>query len=177
MCIRDSYWVAVDSYLPEEAIAESHNAQYRGWEIDGFIKTNEGNEIDYKWIEEEIRAATDRYSVREMAFDEISAARVVAQALNGVVEPCKVPTTFLHMTAPMREFESGIASGRVHIEENPCLRWMASNLIAKFRGEQVRPEKEHPANKIDGMVGIFQAMNRAMSVDEPYQAGEGLREL
>lgn len=173
------YWVAVDSYLPEEAANESNNASYRGWVAEGFIRTNDGNEIDYKWIESELAAAADKFFVRELAHDEISSARVVAQAVADKLQPVKVPTTYLHMTAPMREFESGLAGGRFHLEPNPCLRWMASNLVAKYRGEQVRPDKEHAENKIDGMVGIFQALNRALAASEaaPYSDGGGLRAL
>lgn len=175
------YWIAVDSYLPESAVDESGNASYRGWVADGFITVNDDDEIDYRVIMKKLQDAHAEYTIQQLAYDNYQPAAVVAQEAKAwlgddlVVE---VRGHYLHMNGPMRELEAALAGGRIHLEPNPCLRWMASNLIGKSRGDEVRPEKEHDANKIDGPVAILMALNRcAGSEMAPYSDGEGLREL
>lgn len=172
------WYVAVDCYLPESAIAESPNASYRGWAADGYIKVNDGDEIDYQLIENEILRARDRFEVMQVAFDNYQPGAAVAQrlALEGF-QTVEVRTTYLQMNSPMRELESALAAGRVHFEPNECLRWQATNLIGKLRGDEVRPEKEHAENKIDGVVALLMALNRAMVDETAYADGEGLKSL
>jgi len=45
--------------------------------------------------------------------------------------------------------------------------WMASNVIVKIdKNENYFPDKEHRDNKIDGMMGLFLAVNRIICSDD-----------
>ena len=172
------YWIAVDSFLPEEAVNDSGNSSYRGWVAEGFIRTNEGNEIEYPMIKKAVLDARDRYSIQQLAFDNYQPATVVAQELAAEgIQTVEVRGTFLHMNPAMREFEAALAGKRIHLEANPCLRWMASNVIAKRRGDEIRPEKEHDANKIDGVVAVLMALKLCAAEEVPYLDGAGFQSL
>ena len=74
-----------------------------------------------------------------------------------------IPQTTAHLSAPMKEIESAIASGRLHHDGNPVLNWMISNVMAKEdANENVFPRKGNRDAKIDGAVAAIMAVGRAM---------------
>jgi phage terminase large subunit-like protein len=84
-------------------------------------------------------------------------------------------------SAPMKEILALVKSGRFHHNGCPVLAWEASNVVCETdRKENVYPRKEVPQNKIDGIISLIQAMNRAMLAVEdvsPYAGGRGFLEL
>ena len=64
----------------------------------------------------------------------------------------------------MKEVEAKVISGELHKDKNSMMDWMASNIVVKLdRNENYFPNKEHPDNKIDGMVALFMAVNRIIA--------------
>ena len=57
-------------------------------------------------------------------------------------------------------------SGKLHHDGDPVLAWMASNVVAHLDvKENIYPRKEMPQNKIDGIVALIMALNRALVND------------
>jgi phage terminase large subunit-like protein len=167
---KTHYFAFPQFYLPDGALEKSKNAdRYRGWEKEGYITLHDGEEVDFRAIQNDVVAIPHKHQLVEAGFDIWQGAQM-AQALREEhgIETTMVRTTYDHMTTPMLELEAAIASGRFHHPNNSVFNWMASNVVAKSGGmdNRMRPVKEIDENKIDGIVALLMAMNRAMT-DEP----------
>lgn len=164
-------------YLPEEVIEikpRTIGNMYKSWAESGYLTLTDGNVIDHDYIEDDIRAICSEYDVQEIAFDPWGGTQLAVSLTNDGFNMVEVPQTVKNLSESMKEVEALTHSGRLHHGDNPMLTWMASNVVAKIdKNENVFPQKEHPDNKIDGMVALFTAMNRLMSgeIDTPPSIG------
>jgi len=166
---RTHYYAFPTFYLPESSLDTSKNAdRYAGWAKTEHLELHDGEEIDLNLIQEEVLAIPKQHRLAEVGFDMWQAAQMGQSLRAAGVETVEVKTTYQHMSGPMRELEAALASGRFHHPDNPIFNWMASNVVAKSAGndDRIRPVKEAPENKIDGMVALLMGMNRMMSMED-----------
>ena len=80
----------------------------------------------------------------------------------------KIPQNFQMLTAPTKHLEGLVLSGRLRHGGNPVLRWNAGNVVLlSDSNDNYRPNKKRSRDRIDGIVAVIMAMNRALfSVDE-----------
>ena len=72
------------------------------------------------------------------------------------------------MSAPMKELEAAINSGRFHHDGNQLMTWNIANVIGKYMpgsDDIVRPVKEKAEFKIDGAVALIMGIGQAMRND------------
>ena len=78
------------------------------------------------------------------------------------------------MSAPSKEFEKLVLSGRIEHFGNPVLRWMlASTVIKTDPAGNIKPDKEKSVQKIDGIVASIMALGEWMTAqaaeeNDPY---------
>jgi phage terminase large subunit-like protein len=73
-----------------------------------------------------------------------------------------IPQNVKYFSDPMKWIYAKTLSGRIHHDNNPVTNWMFSNVTAKIdANDNVFPRKEHVDNKIDGMVALIMALDRA----------------
>jgi phage terminase large subunit-like protein len=77
--------------------------------------------------------------------------------------------TYRHMNGACKEMERVIAEGRLSTAGNPVARWMASNTVADANQDDlIRPSRKKSSEKIDGIVALLQAWQRAVvAMEEP----------
>lgn len=79
------------------------------------------------------------------------------------------------MSAPTKEFEKAVLTGKVEHFGNPVLRWMLSSTVVKTDpAGNIKPDKEKSVQKIDGIVAAIMALGEWMTAqanDEsnPYE--------
>jgi phage terminase large subunit-like protein len=74
--------------------------------------------------------------------------------------------TVKNFSAPMKEIEALVRSGRLHHDGDPVLAWMMSNVVAHLdKKDNVFPNRQTVKNKIDGAVALIMAMGRAMHAE------------
>ena len=57
--------------------------------------------------------------------------------------------------------EALVLDGRFHHNGDPVLTWMVSNVVFHTdKKDNIYPNKEGSENKIDGVIGLFMALNR-----------------
>ncbi|MBS9781467.1 MAG: terminase large subunit [Gammaproteobacteria bacterium] len=162
----DNKYCFAKCYVPEETAENNPNSQYSGWIRMGHLIATDGNVIDYDTIEMDLREFCDEYDVQQIAFDPWQAQSMM-QSLNkdgyNVVEyPMRTST----ISEPMKEFEAGILKGTIFHEDNPCLDWQMSNVVAKEdANENIYPRKEFPENKIDAAVALIMCQGLTMQED------------
>jgi phage terminase large subunit-like protein len=164
----------VTSYLPEATVESARNSQYSGWVEEGRIKTTPGEVNDFGVIRDDSLEDSRRFRLREWAFDPWQAASM-AQELEaeGIVTVELRPSTG-NFSAPMKELDALVRSGRFHHDGNPVMRWMVSNVVCHTDAkDNIYPRKQRPENKIDGVVALIMALARAMVASaepaDPYE--------
>ena len=75
----------------------------------------------------------------------------------------EVRATVQHYSEPMKEAEKLVRKKLLAHGHCPLLTWMASNVVARAdKKDNIYPVKELPENKIDGIVALIMALNRAI---------------
>ena len=71
----------------------------------------------------------------------------------------------------MRELERLILEHKLAHGSNPVLTWMANNLVVRTDpAGNIKPDKEKSTEKIDGMVGLVMALDRALRHEPPRRS-------
>ena len=162
----DPYIVLPRFWIPGDNIAQrvhDDRVPYDQWVRTGYVMATPGNVIDYEWIFADIDDDAHDYDLIEVAFDRWGAARVANVLQEKGLTMVEFGQGFASMSPPMRELERLIRSHRIEHGNNPVLRWMADNLVAnEDPAGNIKPDKAHSTERIDGMVALIMALDRAM---------------
>ena len=157
-------------WCPTDAIAyrtERGTVPYAGWVEKGYIKQTEGNVIDYGIVERDIVELFEQFNIVSVAYDPWNATdlvnRLVAQGLPMI--------QFIQGTKSyhpaMQATERYYMSGRLHHDNNPVLRWCASNIVArKDENLNMAPDKRRSADKIDWMITLIMSIGLIVANSE-----------
>ncbi len=157
-------------YLPEAAINSGQNSQYKGWFIEGRIRTTDGNVLDFDVIENDIMADMELFDVQEVAIDPYEARQLIQRLMARSVPVVTVPQTVMHLSEPTKELDALTRSEKLHYN-CPVLLWMASNVVVRLDlNDNVKPNKTRPEDKIDGVIATILALARAM-LHQPADLG------
>jgi phage terminase large subunit-like protein len=78
---------------------------------------------------------------------------------------------FLSMAIPMKEFERRLLEKKVHHGGNPVLRWMAGNVAVRTDpAGNYKVDKSTSQGKVDGIVALVMALDRAMRREAPKRS-------
>lgn len=157
------YYATGRYYVPEERVAEEYNPLYAGWVTDGHLVATDGVMIDYSVIEDDLREDARSHDVAEIAFDPWNATQLGTRMLAEGLPMVELRPNVQAMSEPMKQLEALVLSGRFHHDGSPVLTWMMSNVTAKEdRKGNIFPRKERDENKIDGVLALLTALNRAL---------------
>jgi len=179
---EDRYQVLCRFFIPEEAMTErSHTDRvpYDAWVRAGYITATPGNVIDYEYVLAQIDEDLQAYDLPEIAFDRWGASRIQTQLaeLGGEDFLVQFGQGFASMSPPMKELEKIILGHKLAHGNNPVLNWMADNLVARTDpAGNIKPDKEKSLEKIDGMVALIMALDRATrhTVEESVYEERGI---
>jgi phage terminase large subunit-like protein len=162
----DQYQVLCRFWIPEEAMhIRSHRDRvpYESWVRQGYITATVGNVIDYDFILSQIDADAQRFDLDEIAFDRWGATKIVQGIEDQGLTCVQFGQGFVSMSPPMKELEKLILSKKLAHGNNPVLNWMADNLVAREDpAGNIKPDKQRSREKIDGMVSLIMALDRAI---------------
>ncbi|MCA9913275.1 MAG: terminase large subunit [Anaerolineae bacterium] len=160
----DKYAAFFKHYLPEDVILEGGNTRYKAWHAEGWIDATPGNVIDYGYIESDLLDLARDYDVLEVPYDPFQATQFSQRMMAEGLLMVEVGQTVRNFSEPMKEIEKLILDKKIRFEFDPVLMWMFGNVTAQLdKKDNIFPNKERPENKIDGVVALIMAMNRAMA--------------
>jgi len=172
---EDFYKVLMKFWIPEDKALEKEKhdqVPYNEWAKQGFVTLTPGNVIDYSYIREEIREIRDNCNLRELAFDRWGATKLIQDLQeDGFVldekekGPLIIPfgQGFASMSSPTKELMTLVLSKKIIHGGNPVLRWNADNMVVRSDpAGNIKPDKEKAKQKIDGMVALIMALDRAI---------------
>ena len=162
-------------WCPEARLTAEDNQyreQYQVWARRGLLETTPGDAIDYHYLRSAILADARRYELVDMNVDRLFQGFQLSQELAD--EGLKVfgmGQGFLSMAAPMRELERRLLARKIRHGNNPVLRWMASNVsVMQDPAGNLKPDKKGSQGKVDGIVSLVMALDRAMRREKPKRS-------
>lgn len=169
------YYLFGRYFLPEQAVTDGRNSQYRGWEAMGLLTVTPGDTLDFQVVIDDILAVSSRAQINDIGYDPWQATFVAQKLTENGATMIEYRNTVANFSQPMKEFDALTRQGRLHHDGSPVLAWMVSNVVCHTDAkENIYPRKERPENKIDGVVAGITALGRALSA---VQNGEPFTEL
>ena len=157
------YYLFGRYFLPEQAIDDGRNSQYRGWATQDLVTVTPGDVLDFQAVEDDVLAISSAHQVAEVAYDPWQATQLAQRLQANGATTVEFRNTVGNFSAPMKELDALARSGRLHHNGDPVLTWMVSNVVCHTDAkENIYPRKERPENKIDGVIAAITALGRAM---------------
>ncbi len=154
-------------WCPRAKVYDEQNryaAQYQAWAASGALQVTEGDAIDYGFVKRQILEDAAKFQLVDLNVDRLFQGYQMTQELAD--EGLKVfgmGQGFLSMAMPMKEFERRLLAKHLHHGGNPVLRWMANNVaVRQDPAGNLKPDKAESQGRIDGIVGLVMALDRAM---------------
>lgn len=142
------------------------------WVRDGFLVPTPGDVTDYSYIEQQIRADLEAYSIQTIGYDPWNATQVVNDLEeSGLSDERLTPVRqgFKTLSPVLKELQRLLLTGTADHPlfqhgGNPVLRWNVDNLAVKTdENGNVQPNKRDSRDKIDGVAAICDALSEAMT--------------
>ncbi len=141
---------------------------YQTWARQGLLEATPGNVIDYDVIRARINELGERHRIREIAIDRWNATQLALQLQGDGFEVVTFGQGFRDMSAPTKEWEKLVVSGKLRHGGHPVLRWMASNVAVETDAAgNLKCSKKKSSERIDGIVAGVMALGRALLRQEP----------
>lgn len=153
-------------WIPEASIHEKERTDkipIRTWIAQGFVEATPGDVIDYEWVRRCLVQWAQNFDLREVAYDPAGATQLALQLADEDGITCvEHGQSMTKMSEPTKALEAAVRLRRVKHSGNPVLRWMAGNAV-EYRDalDNVKLLKNRSAGRIDGVVALIMAMNRA----------------
>jgi len=152
-------------WIPEEQMEsriKRDKVPYDLWEKQGWIHATPGNVIDYGYIYETIDQDAQMFDIAELAFDRWGATKIIQDLQGRDMEVIQFGQGFTSMSPPTKELLKLVLSGKLRHGNNPVLNWMADNVVVEIDGAgNIKPSKKKSTEKIDGIVALVMAQDRA----------------
>lgn len=156
-------------WVPEDGVrlrSRRDKVPYETWAAAGLIRPTEGDVIDYDRIRADINELGKVYRIREIAIDRWAATQITTQLQGDGFTMVPFGQGFASMSAPTKELEKLVLGEQLAHGGNPVLRWMASNVaVRQDPAGNLKPDKSRSSEKIDGIVALIMAVDRATRHD------------
>lgn len=154
------FWVPAENARRRE---RRDRVPYETWARQGLIEMTPGNVVDYGVIRRRTGELGARFRINEIAIDPWNATQVALELQDDGFEVVTFGQGYRDMTAPTKEFEKLVLSGRLRHGGHPVLRWMASTIsVETDAAGNLKPSKKKSTDRIDGIVAAIMALGRAM---------------
>jgi phage terminase large subunit-like protein len=123
--------------------------------------------IDYDRIRSKIKELGESYQIKSIAIDRWNATQLSMQLDGDGFEVVAFGQGYASMNWPTKKLEEVVLSGRLRHGGNPVLRWMAGNAsIETDAADNWKPSKKKSIERIDGIVALIMALERASRHEE-----------
>ncbi|KEP68522.1 terminase [Thioclava dalianensis] len=162
---QDGYQVHPWFFCPEETLQirqDLAGVPYVTWSEDGHIIPTQGNVVDFRAVEDQIRELCARFNVREIAFDPHLARNMLNDLLEDGFPAVEFRQGWVSMAPAVKELERAIVGRRFRHGGHPVLRWNFANIEVRTDSAGNRAfHKGKSKDKIDGAVAAAMAVARA----------------
>jgi phage terminase large subunit-like protein len=157
----DRYHIISHCFMPKSSLQKAikrDKVPYDQWEKQGFLTALPGHEIDQQAIYDYIMQMTEKYDFRYLGYDPFLADWLEKELdKSGKITVIKYFQKFWAMSPANLNLQAGILGEKLAHGNDPLLRWAASNVEAKARGDEimlVKPDRQRHAIRIDPIVAL-----------------------
>ena len=163
---EEPYQVLPYFWIPGENLVEKgrrDRVSYDAWVRLNLMMATPGNVIDYETIRTFVEQIVgERYDIGDIAFDRWGAVQMSQQLEAAGFTMVAMGQGMQSMSPPTKELLRLVLDARLAHGGNPVLRWMADNLVVQTDpAGNIKPNKAKSTAKIDGMVALIMALDRA----------------
>jgi phage terminase large subunit-like protein len=155
------FWIPGENAIRRE---RKDRVPYSAWVNQGIMRATDGDVIDYDQIRVDIIELSEKFNIQEIVVDRWNATQLVTQ-LDGQLSTGSMAMFgqgYRSMSAPSKLLEALVMSKKLHHNNNPVMRWMASNVsIESDAAGNIKPSKKKSTEKIDGIVALIMGIARA----------------
>ena len=160
------YTVLPFFWLPEETLplrVRRDHVMYDVWERQHHLITTEGNVVHYGFIQKFIGELAERYDIREIAYDRWNASMMVQNLQDDGFTMVPFGQGFKDMSPPTKELMRLVLEHKINHGGHPVLRWNMDNAFVRTDpAGNIKLDKEKSTEKVDGVVALVMALDRAM---------------
>ena len=160
------YTVLPFFWLPEETLplrVRRDHVMYDVWERQHHLITTEGNVVHYGFIQKYINELTEKYDIREIAYDRWNASMMVQNLQDDGFTMVPFGQGFKDMSPPTKELMRLVLEHKINHGGHPVLRWNMDNAFVRTDpAGNIKLDKEKSTEKVDGAVALVMALDRAM---------------
>ena len=136
---------------------EGINSEY------GFILTTDGNVVDYDAIIQFMTELSEKYDIREVAYDRWNSSMIVYHLTDLGFTMVPFGQGFGSMSEPTKQLMRLVLSGELAHGGHPVLRWCMDNVVVRTDpAGNIKMDKARAVERIDGSVALVMALDRAM---------------
>jgi phage terminase large subunit-like protein len=162
-------------WCPEARLHDNQNRykeQYQQWAAAGALNVTPGDAIDYQFIKAQVLEDAQTFKLQNLNVDRLFQGYQLSMELaDEGLEVFGMGQGFLSMAGPMREFERRLLGKKLHHGGNVVLRWMANNVAVKQdASDNFKCDKAASQGRIDGIVALVMALDRAMRHEAPKRS-------
>ena len=162
----EDYIVLPHFWLPRETLnlrVRRDHVPYDVWEKQSLFHVTEGNVVDYNFVRKTINELGQQFHILEIGVDRWNATQLITDLEGDGFTMVPIGMGFKDMSPGMKELYKLLLEGKVNHGGNPVLRWMAGNVVAEVdAAENIKPSKRRSTEKIDGIVALSMAIDRAV---------------
>lgn len=152
-------------WVPRENIVERgrrDKVDYSAWVDGGLIQATPGNVIDYKAILAKIVELGQVYDIRDIGYDRWGATQLSQDLDYEGFTVVPIGQGFASLSPPTKELERLVLERKLRHGGNQVLRWMVGNTVVRTdAAENMKPDKAKSTGRIDGVVAMVMALDRA----------------
>ncbi|WP_230371271.1 terminase TerL endonuclease subunit [Paludibacterium denitrificans] len=142
---------------------QKDRVSYTAWARNGYIIPTAGTQIDQEAIRRQIIDDAASFEIQSIGFDAWNAGKIATELMEDGMEMVALTQNFQNLSEPSKELEAKILAGGFAHGGQPVLRWMAGNVVVlRDTNDNYRPNKKRSRERIDGIVALVMALNRAM---------------
>lgn len=161
-------------YVPSSALQPGgkNTSAYADWAAAGHLTVTDGDEIDFEFIERDIRHWLSLFRVEAIGFDPWQSRDMMQRLLKDGAPVVEFQMRAANMTPVMIDVEGQVEGGRYLHPAHPVLDWMAGNVVQRLGAGESRYPIKPPGQdhlKIDGVVAALMADGLAMAAEPPRE--------
>lgn len=164
------YKIVPRFFVPKDNIAlrsRRDKVAYDRWAKSGVIIETPGDVVDYDFVKKQVREDSQRFNLTRAGADRYNATDVVIQLRDDGIPIEFYKQTMMSMSPPAKRLERLYLSRELDHGGHPALRWCARNVaIVSDGNENIKPVKNKSTERIDGIVGLINAIGVWMDIED-----------
>ncbi len=160
-------------FCPKDTIekrSKEDRVPYQYWADQGYIIATPGNVIDYFVIADIIKSTFHEHKVIRLEYDRYNATQLIQELQESGLNVSEFSQAIGTISAPTKEFEKLVYSGKIKHDGNPALAWMlASCVIYADANDNMKVHKGRSGangRRVDGIIATINALGGSMSTPE-----------